>query len=80
VLGWLLISTSPPRLPAAQTSLLLTVQPVGSVALAALIFVEAPSALQLAGVGLVLAGLVTATRPADGAGVRPAEVSVPALK
>ena len=43
VLGWLLITISLPRLPAALTSLLLTVQPVGSVALAALIFSESPS-------------------------------------
>ena len=63
VLGWLLISSSLPRLPAALTSLLLTVQPVGSVALAAIILGESPSSLQLVGVALVLAGLVTATAP-----------------
>jgi len=63
VLGWLLITISLPRLPAALTSLLLTVQPVGSVGLAALIFAEAPSALQLVGVALVLCGLVVATLP-----------------
>ena len=63
VLGWLLITTSLPRLPAAHTSLLLTVQPVGSVALAALIFAESPSTLQLFGVAIVLAALVVATRP-----------------
>ena len=61
VLGWLLITTSLPRLPAAITSLLLMFQPVGSVALAALILGEAPSALQLAGVGVVLVALITAT-------------------
>jgi drug/metabolite transporter (DMT)-like permease len=61
VLGWLLIASSLPRLPAAHTSLLLTVQPVGSVALAALIFSEAPSAVQLLGVSLVLAALIGAT-------------------
>ena len=32
VLGWLLISVSLPRLPAALTSIILTIQPVGSVA------------------------------------------------
>src|SRR6202012_5241624 len=63
VIGWLLIISSLSRLPAAMTSLLLTVQPVGSVALAALIFSESPSPLQLAGVVLVLAALLTATRP-----------------
>ena len=62
VFGWLLIATTLPRLPAAMTSLLLTVQPVGSVALGALILSESPSSLQLFGVGLVLAGLLTATR------------------
>jgi drug/metabolite transporter (DMT)-like permease len=64
VLGWLLITISLPRLPSALTSLLLLIQPVGSVALAALIFGEAPTVLQLAGVGLVIAALLTATRPA----------------
>jgi drug/metabolite transporter (DMT)-like permease len=61
VLGWLLITTSLPRLPAALTSLLLTIQPVGSVALAALILAEAPSGVQLVGVALVLVALLTAT-------------------
>jgi drug/metabolite transporter (DMT)-like permease len=63
VLGWLLITTSLPRLPAALTSLLLTVQPVGSVALGALILGESPTWLQLIGVAMVLAALLTATRP-----------------
>jgi drug/metabolite transporter (DMT)-like permease len=64
VIGWLLISTSLPRLPAAITSVLLTVQPVGAVALAALILGESPSGLQLAGVAIVLGAVITATRPA----------------
>jgi drug/metabolite transporter (DMT)-like permease len=64
VLGWLLITSSLPRLPAALTSLLLTIQPVGSVALAALILSESPSGLQLAGVAMVLTGLIAATAPA----------------
>ena len=62
VLGWLLITTSLPRLPAAMTSVLLTVQPVGSVALAALILGESPSPLQLLGVALIVAALLTAGR------------------
>jgi drug/metabolite transporter (DMT)-like permease len=64
VLGWLLISVSLPRLPAALTSLLLTIQPVGSVALAAVIFSESPTALQLSGVAMVLIALVVATSKA----------------
>ena len=61
VLGWLLITVSLPRLPAALASLLLMVQPASSVALAALIFGEAPSALQLVGVGMVLAALLASS-------------------
>jgi drug/metabolite transporter (DMT)-like permease len=61
VVGWLLISTSLPRLPAVVTSILLTLQPVCSVAFAALIIDESPSPLQLAGAACILAGLVTAT-------------------
>jgi drug/metabolite transporter (DMT)-like permease len=62
VLGWLLIGASLPRLPAAMTSLLLTIQPVGSVLLGVVIFGEAPSALQVAGVGAIIAGLVLVAR------------------
>jgi drug/metabolite transporter (DMT)-like permease len=62
VVGWLLISTSLPRLPAALTSLLLLIQPVSSVALAAVILGETPSALQIAGVVIILAGVVYASR------------------
>jgi drug/metabolite transporter (DMT)-like permease len=62
VIGWLLISASLPRLPAAMTSLLLTIQPVGSVILGAILFAEAPSGLQLVGVALILAGLVMVAR------------------
>jgi drug/metabolite transporter (DMT)-like permease len=61
VLGWLLISTSLPRLPAVTTSILLTFQPVCSVLFAALIVDEEPSLLQLAGAACILIGLVTAT-------------------
>jgi len=61
VLGWLLISTSLPRLPAVTTSILLTFQPVCSVVFAALIVNESPSPLQLGGAACILAGLVTAT-------------------
>jgi drug/metabolite transporter (DMT)-like permease len=62
VLGWLLISASLPRLPAALTSLLLTIQPVGSVVLGAILFAEAPSGLQLVGVAAILVGLVMVAR------------------
>jgi drug/metabolite transporter (DMT)-like permease len=61
VLGWLLISTSLPRLPAVVSSILLTFQPLCSVVFAALIVDESPSLLQLAGAGCILVGLITAT-------------------
>ena len=61
VLGWLLISVSLPRLPAAVTSVLLTLQPVGAVAFAALLVGESPSAVQLAGATCILFGLVLAS-------------------
>lgn len=61
VLGWLIISVSLPRLPAALTSVLLTLQPVLSVLFAAAILGESPSSLQLVGVAFVLAGLLVAS-------------------
>jgi drug/metabolite transporter (DMT)-like permease len=61
VFGWLLISVSLPRLPAVVTSVSLTVQPVCSVLLAALILGESPSWLQLVGAAAIVAGLVLAT-------------------
>ena len=62
VLGWLLISSSLPRLPAAITSVLLTIQPVGSMVLGAVLLSESPSTLQLLGVVAILAGLVAVAR------------------
>lgn len=67
VVGWLLISISLPRLPAALTSVVLTLQPVGAVLLGMLLLAEAPSSVQLLGAGTIVLGLVLATvrrRPA----------------
>jgi len=61
VVGWLLISISLPRLPAAVTSVVLTIQPVGSVILGIWILAEAPSGLQLLGVAFIVAGLLITT-------------------
>jgi drug/metabolite transporter (DMT)-like permease len=64
VLGWLLITVSLPRLPAALTSLTLTIQPIASVILGAVLLGQEPSALQIAGVACILAGLLSvALRP-----------------
>ena len=67
VMGWLLISVSLPRLPAALTSVILLIQPVMAVALAAAILGESPSTIQVLGVLAILAGVVYATtgRQAD---------------
>jgi drug/metabolite transporter (DMT)-like permease len=73
VVGWMLISVSLPRLPAAMTSVILLIQPVSSVALAALILAERPSGLQVVGVAIILAGVVYAT-----SGRRAARAAVPA--
>jgi drug/metabolite transporter (DMT)-like permease len=80
VAGWLLISVSLPRLPAALTSVLLTLQPVGAVFLGVALLDERPSALQLLGVGLVLAGVVVAAwrRRASEEAPVPAEAPEPA--
>jgi drug/metabolite transporter (DMT)-like permease len=60
VLGWLLITTSMPRLPAWLVSALLLIQPIGSVALSAAVLDERPSLPQLGGVALMLAGVLIA--------------------
>lgn len=79
VLGWLLISVSLPRLPAALTSVLLTLQPVLSVLFAGVILGEHPDAFQLGGVVFVLAGLLVAATGRRQRAPEPAQVSLPAI-
>jgi drug/metabolite transporter (DMT)-like permease len=80
VVGWLLIASSLPRLPAAITSVVLLLQPVGAVVLAAAILGESPGSAQLAGAALILAGVVAATarhrRAAPGPQLDPAAEAV----
>jgi drug/metabolite transporter (DMT)-like permease len=64
--GYLLISLSLPRLPAAVTSIILLAQPVVSVGLAMVLLGEAPSSAQLTGVALVIGGIAVATVPLPG--------------
>jgi drug/metabolite transporter (DMT)-like permease len=71
VLGWLLITVSLPRLPAVVTSVLLTLQPVCSVLLAAILLGEDPSPLQLLGVAAILSGLLLASAARRGRDVVP---------
>lgn len=60
--GWLLITWSLPRLPAAMSSLLLLLQPTAAILLAAVVLGERPTPLQLAGAVVVCAGILVATR------------------
>jgi drug/metabolite transporter (DMT)-like permease len=59
--GYLVIQASLPKLPAVITSVLLLVQPVTTVFLGAILLRELPSAFQVAGVVLVIAGIALAT-------------------
>lgn len=59
--GYLVIQSSLPRLPAVITSVLLLVQPVTTVFLGAILLAELPSVAQLAGVVLVVGGIALAT-------------------
>jgi drug/metabolite transporter (DMT)-like permease len=61
VVGWLLISLALPRVPAALTSVVLTLQPVLSVVFAVILLDEAPSEVQLTGIAVILAGVLLAT-------------------
>ena len=80
VCGWLLISSSLPRLPAALTSVLLLAQPAGALAVSAVVLGEEPTAVQLAGAAAILAGVVlaTATRPKATVAPEPAREPVAA--
>ena len=66
VIGWLLITVSMPRLPAALVSALLLVQPAGAIALSAAILGELPSAEQLLGVAAILLGVLIAASGGTG--------------
>ena len=74
VAGGLLIFASLPRLPAVLTSLILTVQPVATLVLGAVLLAESPSLVQLVGVFLIVVGLLVAAT----AGPRPV-TAAPAL-
>ncbi len=61
VAGWLLITSSLPRLPAAVASLMLLLQPAASLGLAALILGERPTLLQILGAALTCVGALAAS-------------------
>jgi drug/metabolite transporter (DMT)-like permease len=60
-IGWLLITSSLPRLPAAISSLTLLLQPAAAMLLAAAVLDEQPSLVQIGGAALVCCGVVAAT-------------------
>ena len=62
-IGYLLISMSLPRLPAALVSIILLVQPVATVVLARVLLTEVPSVVQVGGVALIIGGIAVATIP-----------------
>jgi drug/metabolite transporter (DMT)-like permease len=61
-LGWLLITSSLPHLPATISSLLLLLQPAASLILAAVVLSQRPTLVQLLGVTLVCAGVLVTAR------------------
>jgi drug/metabolite transporter (DMT)-like permease len=76
--GWLLITSSLPRLPAAMSSLLLLLQPVAALALAAVVLGQRPSLSQVGGAALVCGGVLAISRAASPARRRAAEPAPPA--
>jgi len=60
--GWLLITASLPRLPAAISSLVLLLQPAAALLLADVVLHERPALVQVAGAALVCLGVVATTR------------------
>jgi drug/metabolite transporter (DMT)-like permease len=59
--GWLLITSSLPRLPAAVSSLLLLLQPAAALVLADIVLGERPTPIQVLGAVLVCAGVLAVT-------------------
>jgi len=86
-IGWLLITSSLPRLPAAISSLTLLLQPAAAMLLAAVVLSERPSLIQVAGAVVVCCGVlwVSLAAPAQRgrpsgtySGGQPAEERTPA--
>jgi drug/metabolite transporter (DMT)-like permease len=69
--GWLLITSSLPRLPAAVSSLVLLLQPAGALLLADVVLRERPASVQVAGAALVCLGVLASTRASAASTARP---------
>jgi drug/metabolite transporter (DMT)-like permease len=76
-LGWLLITSSLPRLPAAISSLTLLLQPAAAMLLAYLVLSERPTLIQIAGAVVVCTGVLAISLTTSQQRRRPAEA--PAL-
>jgi drug/metabolite transporter (DMT)-like permease len=70
-IGWLLITSSLPRLPAAVSSLLLLLQPAAALLLAFAVLGERPTVIQLAGALLVCCGALAVSLAATAQRSRP---------
>jgi drug/metabolite transporter (DMT)-like permease len=64
-LGWLLITSSLPRLPAAISSLTLLLQPAAAMVLAAIVLDERPTLIQIAGAVVVCCGVLAVSLTAS---------------
>jgi len=74
-LGWLLITSSLPRLPAAISSLTLLLQPAAAMLLAFLVLGERPTLIQIAGAVVVCTGVVTISLTTSQQRPNPAETA-----
>jgi drug/metabolite transporter (DMT)-like permease len=77
-IGWLLITSALPKVPAAIASVLLLLQPAAAMVLAAVILGERPSLAQVAGAVAVCAGVVIASRASRQ--IRPGAADEPATQ
>jgi drug/metabolite transporter (DMT)-like permease len=80
VAGWLLISSSLPRLPAAIGSLLLLLQPAGAMVLAVAVLGQRPSLIQVTGAALLCGGVLAVALDRPAGSRRGAEPGLPRLR
>ena len=82
-LGWLIITSTLPRLPAAMASLILLLQPAAAMLLAYLVLGEQPTLIQIAGAVVVCTGVLaislTTAQQRSRAAEAEAEAEAPAL-
>jgi drug/metabolite transporter (DMT)-like permease len=73
IVGWLLITSSLPRLPANLSALLLMLEPAAAMVLADVVLGQRPSLTQVAGAALVCGGILTVASTRDKASDDPQE-------